>query len=91
MTATDTPALGDLKVFYIPQMPMKAFEVKVTSIAEGGRILDVIEQFSAFEFENRVKPDYCDMGGLVRYETDGEDGFDWYDVEDHEVDGGDDA
>jgi len=75
------PKPGDFMVWYIPQIPMPAFEVQVDDPLAGLALLDVISRFSMYEFEQGVKPDYSDAAGVSRYETDGEDGFGWYDVE----------
>lgn len=92
MTSDDndiqTAQLGDLEVWYIPQVPMKAFKYPVPSIAVGKTVLDALEMFSLFEYENRIKPDYADAGGIIRYEEDGDGGFDWFDVEDEEAEDG---
>jgi len=53
------------KAWYIPQVPMKAFEVERDTAAEAQSALDLITDFSIFEFENKVKPDYCDAGGVA--------------------------
>jgi hypothetical protein len=70
---------GDLKVVYIPQVPMAAFEFDVPDLKVGKIVLDAIVGLSIFEFENRVKPDYSDYAGFIRYE-DGE----WNDVDEEE-------
>lgn len=62
---------GDMKVWWIPQIPGKPFEVPVDSLAEAMKLLDVLAQYDIFQFENRIKPDYCNAGGLVVFE-DGE-------------------
>lgn len=69
-----------LKVWWIPQIPMKAFEVEVSSIQEGVQIMDVLAGYDAFQFENNVKPDYCNSGGIVVLDEDGE-WVDWHDPE----------
>ncbi len=74
-----------MKVWWIPQVPMKAFEVEVSSIEEGVKLLDVLAKYDAFQFENNVKPDYCNAGGLMVRESDGE-WCDWYDEETGEDD-----
>lgn len=81
-----TPVEGDLKVFYAPQVPMKAFEVKAIDLPDAVRVLSIITNFSIFEYENKIKPDYSDYGGVVRYEADGEGGFEWCDVDQDELD-----
>lgn len=83
--------VGDLQVWWIPQVPMKSFDVDVGSVAEGVKIMDVLAAYDAFQFENRVKPDYCNAGGLRRWcaDSDGEGtpGWeDWFDDETGEDD-----
>lgn len=70
---------GDMKVWWIPQMPGKAFEVPVASVDEAKKILTVLADYDLFQFENRIKGDYCNVGGLVVFE-----GGDWIDWESDE-------
>jgi len=74
-----------LKVWWVPQVPMKSFEVPVASVAEAAKLLDVLADYDAFQFENNVKPDYCNVGGLLTLDEDGE-WVDWYDHETGEDD-----
>jgi len=53
------------KVWWVPQVPMKAFEVPVESREEGMRLCDILGRYDAFQFENKIKPDYCNTGGVV--------------------------
>lgn len=66
---------GDLKVWWIPQVPMDAFEVPVKSTDEAAFLLNTLANYDIFQYENNVKPDYCNAGGLVVFE-DG-DWCDW--------------
>lgn len=79
---SDTASEGDLRVWWIPQVPMSPFFVAVKSATEGWRLTDTLAAYDAFQFMNRIKPDYCNAGGLARFE-DGE----WCDVdeEDEEI------
>lgn len=83
MTAQLSEETMALRVWWIPQIPMKAFYVPVSSVEEGVQILDVLAEYDLFQFENRVKPDYANAGGLSMLE-DGE-WVDWY-TEDGEDD-----
>jgi Superinfection exclusion gene product 17 len=73
------PAQGALCVWWIPQIPMEAFHVPVADLAQAKLLLDALADYDRFQFENRVKPDYCNAGGLLIFE-DG-DWSDWYDPE----------
>lgn len=59
---------GQLKVWWIPQVPMKAFEVYVDSLKEAKLILDTLAKYDMFQYENNVKPDYSNAGGLQKWD-----------------------
>lgn len=67
---------GDLKVWWIPQVPMNQFEVHVKSPEQAILILDTLADYDKFQLDNNIKPDYCNAGGLSVFE-DGE-WSDWY-------------
>jgi len=69
--------MSTYKVWYVPQLPMKAFEVEVEDIATARTVLNTLERFSLFEYEERVKPDYADAGGICVRDMDG----DWVDAD----------
>jgi Superinfection exclusion gene product 17 len=75
---------GEIKVWYVPQIPMQPFEVIVPDLRTARIVLDALVMFSCFEFRNHVKPDYADVGGVCRFEGGTEDG-EWVDVEDDEL------
>lgn len=82
---------GDLQVWWVPQVPMNAFEVDVSSVQEAVKVMDVLADYDMFQYENNIKPDYCNAGGLRRWcnDCDGEGtpGWeDWYDEETGEED-----
>lgn len=79
-----TPNEGDLKVWWIPQIPMKQFEVPVSSPEDAKRILGILADYDMFQFENNVKGDYSNMGGLQVFE-DGQ-WRDWYSDDDESID-----
>lgn len=72
-------------VWWIPQIPMKPFEVDVESVREATKILNLLSDYDAFQFENKVKPDYSNTGGLKIWAEDDGDGkpgwIEWYDEE----------
>lgn len=73
---------GDLKVWWIPQVPGRAFEISVSTEAEGRRLCSILADYDLFQYKWHIKPDYSNSGGVARFE-DGE----WCDVEKDEEDG----
>jgi hypothetical protein len=61
---------GQLKVWWIPQVPMKPFEVFVDDLKQAKLLLNTLANYDIFQFENKVKPDYSNMGGLVIWDED---------------------
>lgn len=73
-----------LRVWWIPQVPMKPFRTEVKSLVEAKLLLNTLAQYDIFQFENNIKPDYCNVGGLEVFE-DGE-WTDWYDEDGESID-----
>ncbi len=77
--------VGDLQVWWIPQVPMKPFEVDVASIEEGAKIMDVLAKYDLFQYTNKIRRDCSSFGVLRRWcedDGDGKPGWeDWYDEE----------
>jgi hypothetical protein len=75
---------GDLRVWWIPQVPGKPFYVSVKTLIEAKLILNTLAYYDLFQLEHRIKPDYCNIGGLQVFDssdnTDSENGswVDWY-------------
>jgi hypothetical protein len=70
---------GQLRVWWIPQLPMDAFHVEVKTPLEARKILDTLARYDLFQLEHNVKPDFANAGGLQVFE-DGE-WTEWYDEE----------
>jgi len=77
--------VGNLRAWWIPQIPMKAFHVAVKNVDEAQLILRTLADYDIFQFENNIKPDYCNVGGLevfVKDDGEGKPGWvEWYDDE----------
>jgi hypothetical protein len=80
----EVPVEGQLRVWWIPQVPMKAFRVEVKTVEEAKLLLDTLAKYDIFQYENNVKPDFANAGGLERLE-DGE-WCEWYDDEGNSID-----
>lgn len=73
---SDQPATGTLRVWWIPQVPMKAFRRNVADLTQAKLLLEALADYDAFQFENQVKGDYCNAGGLEVFEAD--EWSEWY-------------
>jgi hypothetical protein len=80
------PKVGDLKVWWIPQVPMKPFEVPVPNLLTGKHLMDALAEYDFFQLENRIKPDFSNAGGLMMYEGEDEGWCDWYNDDGEEID-----
>lgn len=74
--------MSKYKVWYIPQIPMKAFEYETDSLEVAKAVEEALEMFSCFEFQNNVKPDYSDAGGIQKWNEDDHEWWDWEDCDD---------
>jgi hypothetical protein len=80
--------VGDLRVWWIPQVPGhgNSFIVVVNSVEDGVRTMDILARYDIYQFENNIKPDYCNAGGLqIFVEDSGEGNPGWEDWYDHET------
>lgn len=59
--------VGDLVVWHIPQIPMKSFYVKVDSWEQAVQVKDLLAYYDQFQYDNNVKPDYCNASGIQIY------------------------
>jgi hypothetical protein len=78
------PREGELKVWWIPQIPMNPFEVPVENMQDAVLILVTLARYDIFQFDNNIKPDFSNAGGLNIFEC-GE-WVDWYDEDDNDID-----
>lgn len=68
----------ELRVYRIPQVGVDAtFYVPVSTPEEAYRIIGVLSAYDGFQYENRIKPDYCNTGGLQVFDEDEQEWIDW--------------
>lgn len=72
-----------MQVWWIPQVPMTPFVVPVETELEANLLLDTLAAYDFFQLENKIKPDFCNMGGLHVWvaDSDGEGTPGWEDWE----------
>lgn len=73
------PVEGSLRVWWIPQVPMKPFRRAVSDLAQAKLLTEALAHYDLFQFENRIKPDYANAGGVEVFRDGGWE--DWYDDE----------
>ncbi len=66
-----------LRVWWIPQVPMEPFKVDVQNLVEARLMIDALADYDSFQYNNNIKPDYCNVGGLEEF--DGEEWLEWED------------
>ncbi|MES3028545.1 MAG: superinfection exclusion protein [Pseudomonadota bacterium] len=74
----------EFKVWWVPQIPMEAFEWSVPDYAAGVALCDALAEYDAFQLRHRVKPDYCNAGGVQWRDSDATGG-EWEDLEPDEA------
>ena len=80
------PQEGDLRIWWVPQVPCAAFEQDVPNIETARVVLDILAGYDDFQVQERIKGDYTNAGGLHVFE-DGE-WIEWRDPEtDLDIDG----
>ena len=71
--------MSKLRVWWIPQVGIEeAFYIPVESVEEGKKVIDLLAAYDAFQLQNKVKPDYLNVGGLQMLDEISQDWEDWY-------------
>ena len=72
--------MSKLRVWWNPQIgaDIPQFTVEVKTVRQGVLIMDALAQYDLYQFNNKIKPDYSNMGGLEVLESSGE-WEEWYD------------
>jgi hypothetical protein len=66
----EKPEIGEMRVWHIPQVPGKAFHIRVDNIKEAHDVLHVLANYDLFQYKNKIKGDYSNASGLEVYVTD---------------------
>ena len=74
-----------LRVWHCPQVPMRPFFVTVDSLEEAIKVLDILADYDLFQYENKVKPDYCSAQGLEEYDPVDEEWYEWHSKDDMNI------
>jgi hypothetical protein len=61
------PQEGDLRVWWKPQIPCRSFYVPVASLREAMLVCDALARYDWFQYENHVKGEFANGGGLQEF------------------------
>ena len=69
-----------LRIWWIPQVPGQGdpFYVSVESLKEAELIYNTLSKYDLYQYMNRIKPDYTNVGGLQEQDNKDDDWCDWY-------------
>lgn len=77
--------MNKLRVWHIPQIPMKSFYVDVGTPEEAIKILGILAEYDMFQLQNRVKGDYCSAQGLEEFLEEENKWVEWYSEDDLDI------
>lgn len=71
-----------LRVWWNPQVGSNCtFYIPVKSVEEAKKFLDVLAAYDQFQYQNKIKPDFCNIGGLQMWDEEENDWVEWNDSE----------
>lgn len=72
--------MSKLRVWWTPQVGADggAFYIPVNTVEEGKKIMDLLAAYDAFQLQNRIKPDYCNTGGVQIWNEEESEWEDWW-------------
>lgn len=67
-----------MRVWWCPQIGHGlSFYVPVKTVEEAKRLMDTLAAYDQFQFENNIKPDFCNAGGLQVWDEENQEWIDW--------------
>lgn len=67
-----------MRVWWIPQAGVDAvFYVPVKTVEEAKKVMDMLAAYDCFQYNHKIKPDYCNAGGLQIFDEEEQDWNDW--------------
>jgi len=68
-----------MRVWWMPQVGCGAtFYIPVNTVEEAKKVMDMLAAYDCFQYNHRIKPDYCNTGGIQVYDKDDKEWNDWY-------------
>lgn len=71
--------MSKLRVWWIPQVGIEeVFYIPIGRVEEGKKVMDLLSAYDAFQLQNRVKPNYTNVGGIELWDETEQEWCDWY-------------
>lgn len=68
-----------MRVWWMPQVGVDAtFYIPIKSIEEAGEFMDILSAYDCFQYNHRIKSDYCNTGGVQVWDEEAHEWNDWY-------------
>ena len=69
--------MNKMRVWWMPQVPMKSFTVDIDTLEEGVLLLNTLANYDIFQLENNIKPDFSNMGGIELLDNESGEWEEW--------------
>ena len=71
--------MNKMRVWWIPQFGMLGdpFYIPIKTVEEGKKFLDVLSAYDIYQLDNKIKPDFCNTGGIEIFDEEGEYWYEW--------------
>lgn len=64
------PFTATYRVWHIPQIPGAPFVVDTNDLDAARLLLDTLARYDQFQLDQRIKPDYSNVGGILVWNAD---------------------
>ena len=70
--------MNKMRVWWIPQVGAGAtFYIPVETVEEAKKVMDMLAAYDCFQYNHRIKPDFCNVGGLQVWDETENGWVDW--------------
>lgn len=66
-----------LRVWWVSQVGVKPFYVPVKSVEDAKKVMEILAAHDAYEYQNNIKPDYANCGGLEMWNAEEQSWESW--------------
>lgn len=71
--------MNKMRVWWMPQVGADAiFYIPVNTAEEAKKFMDILAAYDCFQYNHRIKPDYCNTGGVQVWDEETQEWNDWY-------------